>query len=269
MIGAIIGDIVGSIYEFNNHRSKDFEFFGQGCFATDDSIMTIAVAKALMDCNGDYTDLGAKAIKAMQELGRPYPNCGFGGFFYNWIYSDNPKPYNSYGNGAAMRISPVGWVAKDIKQAKRLSKAVTEVSHNHIEGIKGAESVAVAIVLARQGKTIDEIRKYITERYYLLDFTLDEIRDTYQFNVTCQGTVPQAFQAFFESTSFEDAIRNAISIGGDSDTLAAITGGIAEAYYGVPEWIKDKAKVILNDRVYESLLRILKIFWFMFSKKII
>lgn len=249
MIGAIIGDIVGSIYEWNNHRSKAFEFFGKGCFATDDSIMTIAVAKALMDCNGDYSDLGAKAIKAMQELGRPYPNCGFGGSFYNWIYSDNPKPYGSYGNGAAMRISPVGWVAKDIEQAKELSREVTEISHNHPEGIKGAESVAVAIVLARQGKTMEEIRKYITEHYYPIDFTLEEIRDTYKFNETCQDTVPQAFQAFFQSTSFEDAIRNAIFIGGDSDTLAAITGGIAEAYWGVPAEIKRKGTSYLDSQL--------------------
>jgi type I restriction enzyme M protein len=248
MIGAIIGDIVGSIYEWNNHRSKDFEFFGKGCFATDDSIMTIAVAKSLMDCNGDYTDLGAKAIKAMQELGRPYPNCGFGGSFYNWIYSDNPKPYGSYGNGSAMRISPVGWVAKDIEQAKELSRKVTEISHNHLEGLKGAESVAVAIVLARQGKTMEEIRKYITEHYYPIDFTLDGIRDTYKFNETCQNTVPQAFEAFFESTSFEDAIRNAISIGGDSDTLAAITGGIAEAYWGITGDLINRAKMYLNSQ---------------------
>jgi type I restriction enzyme M protein len=251
MIGAIIGDIVGSIYEWNNHRSKDFEFFGKGCFVTDDSIMTIAVAKALMDCKGDYSDLSEKAIKAMQELGRPYPNCGFGGSFYNWIYSDNPKPYGSYGNGSAMRISPVGWLAKDIEQAKWLSKVITEVSHNHPEGIKGAESVAVAIVLARQGKTMEEMRKYITEHYYPIDFTLDEIRDTYQFNETCQCTVPQAFEAFFESTSFEDAIRNAISIGGDSDTLAAITGGIAEVYWGISGDVINLAKVYLDPNLLD------------------
>ena len=253
MIGAIIGDIIGSIYEWNNHRSKDFELSGKGCFSTDDSIMTIAVAKALMDCNGDYSDLGAKAINAMQELGRPYPNCGFGGSFYNWIYSDNPKPYGSYGNGSAMRISPVGWVAKHIEQAKELSRKVTEISHNHPEGIKGAESVAVAIVLARQGKTMEEIRKYIIEHYYPIDFTLDEIRDTYQFNETCQDTVPQAFEAFFESTSFEDAIRNAISIGGDSDTLAAITGGIAESYWGLSDKLINKAKLYLDPKQMNSV----------------
>lgn len=260
MIGAIIGDIVGSIYEWNNHRSKNFEFFGQGCFATDDSIMTIAVAKALMDCNGDYSDLSAKAIIAMQELGRPYPNCGFGGYFYNWIYSDNPKPYGSYGNGSAMRISPVGWVAKDIKQAIELSRKVTEISHNHPEGIKGAESAAVAIFLARQGKTMEEIRKYITEHYYPIDFTLDEIRGTYQFNETCQDTVPQAFEAFFESTSFEDAIRNAISIGGDSDTLAAITGGIAEAYWSIPAEIRRKGISYLDKQLLSIVTEFENIF---------
>lgn len=195
----------------------------------------VVLRRMTVDCKGDYTDLSAKAIKATQELGRPYPNCGFGGSFYNWIYSDNLKPYNSYDNDAAMRISPVGWVAKDIEQAKELSRKVIEISHNHKEGIKGAESVAVAIVQARQGKTMEEIRKYINENYYTIDFTLDEIRDTYRFNEICQDTVPQAFQAFFESASFEDAIQNAISIGGDSDTLAAIIGGIAEAYWDVPD----------------------------------
>lgn len=249
MLGAIIGDIVGSRFEFNNYRSKDFELFTEECFVTDDSIMTIAVAKALIESKEDYLDLGNQAIKWMQELGRPYPNCGFGGSFYHWIYSDNPKPYNSYGNGAAMRISPVGWVAKDIEQAKRLSKAVTEVSHNHPEGIKGAESVAVSIVLARQGKSIEEIKKYINEHYYKIDFKLDEIRETYKFNETCQDTVPQALQAFFESNSFEDAIRNAISIGGDSDTLAAITGSVAEVYYGVPKWMKEKVFWYLDERL--------------------
>lgn len=193
----------------------------------------------------------------MQELGRPYPDCGYGGSFYHWIYSDNPKPYNSYGNGAAMRISPVGCAAKDIEQAKRLSKAVTEVSHNHPEGIKGAESVAVAIVLARQGKSIDEIKEYVNEHYYKIDFKLDEIRETYKFNETCQDTVPQAFQAFFESTSFEDAIRNAISIGGDSDTLAAIAGSVAEAYYSVPEWMKEKVFWYFDERLLETFRQFL------------
>lgn len=249
MIGAIVGDIVGSIYEWHNHRSKDFSLFGKGCFATDDSIMTIAVAKALLDCKGNYDDLSAKAIKAMQEVGRPYPRCGFGGSFYNWIYTDDPKPYNSYGNGAAMRVSACGFVAKDIEEAKKLAYKVTAVSHNHPEGIKGAESVAVAILLARQDWSKEDIKEYICQKYYDIDFTLDDIRDTYEFNETCQNTVPQAFEAFFESNSFEDAIRNAISVGGDSDTLAAITGGIAEAYYGVPHAIRAKAEKYLDQRL--------------------
>lgn len=249
MIGAIIGDIVGSIYEWNNHRSKDFPLFGKGCFATDDSIMSLAVAKALLDCNDNYDDLSAKAIKAMQEVGRPYPRCGYGGAFYEWMYTDNPKPYNSFGNGAAMRISAVGFVAGDTKQAKELARKITKVSHNHPEGIKGAESVAVAMELCQACWEKEEIKDYIQKHYYKLDFTLDDIRDTYEFNETCQDTVPQAFEAFFESNCFEDAIRNAISIGGDSDTIAAITGGLAEAYYGVPGEIRTEAEKYLDKRL--------------------
>lgn len=246
MIGAIIGDIVGSRFEFNNHRSKEFELFTDECFVTDDSIMTIAVAKALMESKKDYSDLGKQAIKWMQELGRPYPNCGYGGSFYNWIYSDNPKPYNSFGNGAAMRVSPVGWVAKTPLQVVILARKVTEISHNHPEGIKGAVATAMAIYMARNGKSKEEIREYICREFYEINFTLDKIRETYQFNETCQDTVPQALQAFFESTSFEDTIRNAISIGGDSDTLACITGSIAEAYYGVSNDIKRKIEQYLD-----------------------
>ena len=238
MLGAVIGDIVGSRFEWNNHRSKEFELFTEKCFFTDDSVMTIAIADALMKTNGDISVLSDYAIKSMQEIGRPYPNCGYGGSFYHWMYSDNPEPYNSFGNGSAMRVSACGFVAKSIEEAKALSKAVTEVTHNHPEGIKGAEATTVAIFLAKTGHSLEEIREHINANYYPMDFTLDEIRGTYEFNETCQNTVPQALKAFFESTDFEDAIRNAISIGGDSDTLAAITGGIAEAYYGIPDEIK-------------------------------
>lgn len=249
MIGAIIGDIAGSIYEFDNHRSKDFELFSRRCFFTDDTVMTLAVANALRLCGGDYTNLSALTVESMQKIGRPYPDCGYGGKFLRWMYSDNPEPYSSFGNGAAMRISPVGMAAKDVSEAKKLSCAVTKISHNHPEGIKGAESVAAAIVLAREGKTKEEIRKYIAENYYAIDFTLDGIRSSYRFNETCQNTVPQAFEAFFESEDFEDAIRNAISVGGDSDTLAAITGGIAEVYYGVPKALESKALSYLDERL--------------------
>lgn len=253
MLGAIIGDIIGSRFEWNNHRSKDFNLFSAECFFTDDTVMTLAVAKALLDCKGNYSNLSEKAISAMQEIGRPYPDCGYGGMFECWIYSNDPKPYNSYGNGAAMRVSACGFIAKTLEEAKELSRKVTEVTHNHPEGIKGAEATTVAIFLARNGHKIDEIREYINEHYYKMNFTLDEIRDTYEFNETCQETVPQAIMAFLESTSFEDAIRNAISIGGDSDTLAAITGGIAEAYYGVPLLFENSAKRFLDERLLNIL----------------
>ena len=246
MLGAIIGDIAGSRFEFNNIRSKDFDLFGEGCRVTDDSIMTLAVAKAILACNGDWERLGENAVKYMREIGRKYPDCGFGGMFRKWVFSGNPDPYNSFGNGAAMRVSPCGFIAQTEEDAKLLSRKVTEVTHNHPEGLKGAEAVSVAIFLARNGSTKNEITERIVKDYYALGFTLDSIRETYQFNETCQGTVPQAIMAFLESVSFEDAIRNAISIGGDSDTIAAITGSIAEAYYGVPFDLKCKAQSYLD-----------------------
>ncbi len=263
MIGAIIGDIVGSRFEFNNHRNKDFELFAEDCQVTDDSIMTLAVAKAIMETNkkikpsldgndydSDYYSLLEKqTIKYMQQIGRKYPNCGYGGMFSKWVFSDEPRPYNSFGNGAAMRISPVGFVARSESEACRLSEVVTGVTHDHEEGIKGAAATVVAIYMARSGFAKSEIRNKIISSYYSLNFTIDGIRDSYQFNETCQDTVPQAMEAFLESTSFEDAIRNAISIGGDSDTLAAITGAVAEAYYGVPDELKEKALSYLDDEL--------------------
>lgn len=254
MIGAIVGDIVGSRFEWNNHRSKDFDLLPHQCFFTDDSIMSLAVCDALMRCQLNFTDLGKQAVRSMQEIGRPYPNSGYGGSFYRWMYSDHPKPYNSFGNGAAMRVSGCGYAARSLEEAKALSKAVTEVTHNHPEGIKGAEATAVAVYLARTGKSLLEIQDYIVKNYYPIDFTLDSIRSTYQFNETCQNTVPQALEAFFESTDFEDAIRNAISIGGDSDTLAAITGAVAEAYYGVPAPIRKLALTFLDKRLLKILM---------------
>lgn len=254
MIGAIVGDIVGSRFEWNNHRSKDFDLMPHQCFFTDDSIMSLAVCDALMCCQPDFTGLGERSVHSMREIGRPYPNSGYGGAFYRWMYSDTPLPYNSFGNGAAMRVSGCGYAAKSLEEAKSLSKAVTEVTHNHPEGIKGAEATAVAVYLARTGKSLLEIQDYIVKNYYPIDFTLDSIRSTYQFNETCQNTVPQALEAFFESTGFEDAIRNAISIGGDSDTLAAITGAVAEAYYGVPAPIRKLALTFLDKRLLKILM---------------
>jgi len=253
MLGAIIGDIVGSRFEWHNNRNKEFDFLTHKCFFTDDSVMSLAVAKAILNCNGNYDNLSAEAVATMQSVGRPYPDCGYGGSFYNWMYSDSPKPYGSYGNGAAMRVSACGFVASSLEEAIELSRKVTEVTHNHPEGIKGAEATAVAIYMARTGSSLLDIQDYIHKHYYKINFKLDDIRDTYEFNETCQDTVPQALEAFFESTSFEDAIRNAISIGGDSDTLGAIVGGIAEAYYGIPTDIRSHALTFLDD----TLLKIL------------
>lgn len=278
MIGAIIGDIAGSRFEFKNHRSKDFELFSDKCMVTDDSIMTLAVAKAMMaaakakepagsDCRDDrefYALLGDYTVRYMQEIGRKYPHCGYGGMFARWMFNDNPQPYNSFGNGAAMRISPAGFAARTDLEACQLAKAITEVTHNHAEGIKGAEAAAVAIFMARRGFTKQEIRERITRTYYMLDFRIDDVRETYRFDETCQGTVPYAIAAFLEAVSFEDAIRTAISIGGDSDTLAAISGGIAEAYYGVPPAIREKALTYLD----EELLAIIDE-WELFSSSII
>jgi type I restriction enzyme M protein len=246
MLGAIIGDIVGSRYEFNNIKTKSFPLFDKTCRPTDDSIMTLAIARAILACNGDYAKLEEQAVYWMRKIGQPYPGCGYGGRFYQWMYDESMGAYHSFGNGAAMRVSPCGFVANSLEEAKSLSKAVTEVTHDHPEGLKGAEATAVAIYLARIGSSKEEIRAYMVTHYYPLDFTLDSIRDSYRFNETCQGSVPQAIEAFLESTGFEDAIRNAISIGGDSDTLAAITGGIAQAYYGVPDDIRTSALNFLN-----------------------
>ena len=254
MIGAIIGDIVGSRFEWNNIKSKHFEVLTYKCFPTDDSVMTLALAKAVLISKPDYSDLSQNAVECMQSVGRNYPDCGYGGGFRKWMFSDDPKPYNSYGNGAAMRVSAAGFAASSLEEAKELSKKITGVTHNHPEGIKGAEATAVAIYMARNGSSLLEIRDYIDMNYYPMNFTLDGIRNTYKFNETCQDTVPQALMAFLESIDFEDAIRNAISIGGDSDTLAAICGGVAEAYYGVPAEIRKHALTFLDKQLIKLLV---------------
>lgn len=258
MIGAILGDIVGSIYEFDNIKTKDFKLFDKECMFTDDSVMTIAVAEALMQFEHSNKEninvFKEKLITIMHEIGYKYPYCGYGGHFLGWILHNKREPYNSFGNGSAMRVSPVGWYAETLEKAEMIAKATAEVTHNHPEGIKGAVATAGAVFLARSGADMDEIKKYIAQ-YYTIDFTLDEIRPTYKFDVTCQGTVPQAMQAFFESESFEDAIRNAISIGGDSDTLATITGAVAEAYYGIDEDMKETALSYLDERLLDITKR--------------
>ena len=325
MIGAIVGDIVGSRFEWHNRKAKDFELFVMGdasarkvskayaeakaayeaakkeessqkwwrwgkrgkrlgsilsesgsllsssikvdadapkhpfcrtdraCHYTDDTVMTLAIAAALMDWKAGGGDLGTFTVRRMQEYGRRFPNAGYGGHFHHWLRDDNPQPYNSWGNGSAMRVSACGWVGRTPDEVKAMSRAVTEVTHNHPEGIKGAEATAVATFLARTGTPKNVIKEVVLRDYYPIDFTLDEIRPGYSFDVSCQGSVPQALEAFFESTSFEDAIRNAISIGGDSDTIGAICGAVAGAYYGVPADISEKAESFLDPYLLETL----------------
>ena len=256
MVGAVLGDIIGSRHEFHNIKTKDFELLTPDCLFTDDTVMTCAVAQALMDCNGDYTDLSAKTVSAMQRIGRKYPDCGYGGMFFRWMFSGSPKPYNSFGNGSAMRVSPVGFIAKDVEQAKELSRKVTEVTHNHPEGLKGAEATAVAIVMARQGCTKDEIREVMERDYYKTKYTVDEYREIIRGHgdETCQVSMPEALQCFYEGSDYEDVIRNCISIGGDSDTLAAIAGGIAEAYFGVPDELAERLPEYLDERLLKIVM---------------
>ena len=250
MLGAIIGDVVGSAYEFNPVKTKDFELFSQRSRPTDDSIMTVAVALACLDTRcADEDSFKNALVGRMHELGHKYPRAGYGGRFYCWLRFGHTKPYNSYGNGSGMRVSPVAWAAKSLSEAELYAKWSAEVTHDHPEGIKGAQAVAAAIFLAREGKTKDEIRAYIEEKYYPLGFTLDEIRPEYDFDVTCRGSVPQAIECFLESDSYEDAIRNAVSLGGDADTQAAMAGAIAEAYYGIPEELSDKVAGYLDDTI--------------------
>ena len=246
MFGAIIGDIVGSRYEWANIRQKQFQLFKRQCCATDDSVMTLAVAESLLEAES-LEDLPACAVRSMQALGRKYPRAGYGGRFYDWLFSDDPHPFNSWGNGAGMRVSPCAWKAGSLEEALALSDAVTGVTHNHPEGMKGARAVTSAVFLARSGCSMEEIRKHIEDNYYRLDFTLDGIRKTYRFDVSCQGSVPQAIEAFLESTGFEDAVRNAVSIGGDSDTIAAMTGAMAEAFWGIPASIRRAALEFLDE----------------------
>jgi ADP-ribosylglycohydrolase len=245
MLGAIVGDIVGSIYEFNNHRSKAFPLFGGACDFTDDSVLTVAVADCLMN-QGNYAEY-------IKNYARKYPNRGYGGRFAQWIRFESMEPYNSWGNGSAMRVSSIGFAFNTLPLVLAESKKSAEVTHNHSEGIKGAQATAVAIYMARKGQTKEQIKAAIAKSFgYDLDRTLDEIRPIYKFNESCQETVPEAIIAFLESTDFEDAIRNGISLGGDSDTLTCITGGIAEAFYGgVPQDIAEKALSYLPKEMRE------------------
>ena len=239
MLGAIVGDVVGSPYEFdwNNVKTTNFPLFSKGSRFTDDSVMTLAVAEALMMCGGTITEaeFEANVIKTMQAFGSRYPDAGYGARFSGWLGAKDPKPYNSFGNGSAMRVSPVAWAFDSLEDVERFAAVSARVTHNHPEGIKGAQATAAAILLARQGKSQSEIRHHIEEAYgYNLSRTLAEIRPKYHHVESCQETVPEAITAFFEGRNFEHAIREAVSLGGDSDTLTAITASIAEAVWGIP-----------------------------------
>lgn len=252
MIGAIAGDIVGSIYERANIKTKEFQLFSDRCFFTDDSILTIALADSILT--------GTPYAENLKKFYRLYPDGGYGGSFHRWARSVDSKPYNSWGNGAAMRISAVGYAFDDLGTVLAKAEEYTAITHNHPEGIKGGQSVAVAIFLARSGKTKTEIRQYIEKQFgYDLSRHVDEIRPTYAFDVSSQGTVPQAIRAFLDAADFEDAIRTAISLGGDSDTLACITGGIAQAFYRkVPNEIQKTVYRILDDRLGLITLRFMQ-----------
>ncbi len=248
MLGAIIGDIVGSPYEYGAEKTKDFPLFVSGCHATDDSILTIAVGCACVSANiSDEYGFKTEVEKRMRELGRQYPNAGFGDAFYRWMVADHAPPYDSCGNGSAMRVSPVAWAANSLEEAERLAKWSAEVTHNHPDGIAGAQAVAAAVYMARDGADKDAIRTYISSAYYDLDFTLDDMRSGYRHSLICAESVPQAIVCFLEAEDYEDAVRNAISLGGDGDTQAAIAGAIAEAYFGIPDELQEAAFTYLDD----------------------
>jgi len=243
LLGAAAGDVIGSIREWHAVDSYDFELFTLASKFTDDTVMTVAVADAFLNIK-DLT-------QTLLQYGRDYPNRGYGGMFSDWLEGDVQEPYNSFGNGSAMRASAAGWVGEDFETVLNAAKRSAEVTHNHPEGIKGAQSAALAILMARKGNSKDAIREEIEKRFgYDLQRSLVEIRPGYKWDVTCQGSVPESIIAFLESTDFESAVRNAIWLGGDADTMAAIAGPIAEAFYGgVPDQIAEKVKTILDPRM--------------------
>lgn len=258
MFGAILGDIIGSPYEFDRgNKTKDFPLFSRNCSYTDDTVMTIAVADAFLGASEDENEIRQRLIESMQRFGAMFPDAGYGGMFYHWLHDRDPKPYHSFGNGSAMRVSCVAWLYDDLDTVLRMARLSAEVTHNHPEGIKGAQATAAAIYLARTGSTKEEIKAYIErEFHYDLSRTCDEIRPTYYHVESCQETVPEAITAFLEGESFEDVIRTAVSLGGDCDTLTAIAGSIAEGFYGVPGELKLQCK----KRLPLSLLNVLERF---------
>ncbi len=258
MYGAIFGDIIGSRFEFDRGgKTKDFELFTRQCNWTDDSVMTIAIMEALMNAgkDADVDTIHKECIRSMKKWGQRYPNAGYGARFFNWVLTDDPEPYGSFGNGSAMRVSAAGWIYDSVERTREVAKATAEVSHNHPEGIKGAECTAAVMFLARTGKSKEEIKKYVSREFaYDLSKTVDELRPLHEHVEWCQDSLPKALASFFEGDSYEDVVRNAVSLGGDTDTLAAIAGAMADAMYGVPigiitkgyDYLEDDMKDILN-----------------------
>jgi ADP-ribosylglycohydrolase len=248
MLGAIAGDVIGSIYEHHPIKSKEFQLFDPGCRFTDDTVLTVAVADTLLE-GGDYAD-------QFRTYYRLYPNAGYGSTFHIWARSPDPSPYKSFGNGSAMRVSPVGLAFNDLNRVRSQARRSAEVTHNHPEGVKGAEATAVAVFLARADEQKNKIRAYIQQQFgYDLSRTPDEIRPDYVFDVTCQGTVPAALCCFLYADTYEDTVRNAVSLGGDSDTLACIAGGVAGAFWGIPSWIRAEAEKRLDDNLRGVIAR--------------
>ena len=262
MYGAIIGDIIGSRFEFDRgNKTRDFKLFTSESDFTDDTVMTIAVAEALMDVgpSADETAVKRAVIRSMKKWGKKYPYAGYGARFINWVLTDDPEPYGSYGNGSGMRVSSVGWLYDSLERTREVARWTAEVSHNHPEGIKGAESVAAAIFMARTGASKDEIQDYIEEEFgYDLSRTLDDIRPGYQHVEDCMHTMPEAFECFLEAENYEDCIRNVMYIGGDTDTLGAISGAIAEAKWTVPEDIIVQAKEYLPKEISDVISRFIE-----------
>lgn len=267
MLGAIIGDMVGSVYEFHPIKTKDFNIFNRRSRMTDDSMLTFAVATTLLkNYPIDYSDKGLEKIKndLVDQFVKTFnadPSCGYGGMFYQWATSKGKhEPYNSFGNGSAMRISPVGWIANNEDEVKKLSKAVSEITHNHPEGIKGAEAIAMCIFWARQGKTKDEIRELVASNYYpeINDLDFETLVKTYEFSEICQKSCPQAIYCFLISNDVEDAIRNCVAIGGDCDTTGAMAGAIAEAFYSKESLspFEEKFLYLMIDPEYEKIIKI-------------
>lgn len=254
MIGSIAGDIIGSIYEYETIRSKRFELFSDQCFFSDDSVLTIALADTILT--------GTPYEENLREFFQLYPDAGYGNSFDHWARDRRSGPYNSWGNGAAMRISPAGFAFDDLETVLARAGEYTAVTHDHPEGIKGGKAAAAAVFLARTGSTKDQIKAYIESEFgYDLGRHIDEIRPGYGFDESCQGTVPQAIRAFYDSTDFEDAVRNAVSLGGDADTLACITGGIAQAFYGgVPAEVEKRVYDTLDERLGDITHRFMERF---------